>query len=419
MKIKLFNSRKDAKTQGLFPLCAFEPLREFIKLSIITSLFFKLLLLNGCSTEIQPSEKTEKSETVENQDWLLFRGDASLSGYTSTQLPDSPKLLWTYKSDSRTASSPIICGGIIYWSDKRGRVYGIDYQGKHCFDYDFKTAVEATPMIYDSVLYIGRIDGFLTALSLTKKDTLWNFETMGQISASPNIADFEDKKVIVVGSYDNYLYCLDSRNGKLVKRFLSGYYINGAVALWNEYVIFGGCDSWLRIINTNTGIQTDSLLLDTYIPASPAISENDCYVADCKGNIYHLLINEGKFAKAKKIFETKGDDGSFVSVPALSESTLYILSDDKHLYALDRKDGSMKWKFLQKGDSGESSPVVCFDKVITCTKTGIISILNSTDGKLLWEYDTGERITASPAVINGRFYILTNKGTIFCFGDVH
>jgi outer membrane protein assembly factor BamB len=44
-------------------------------------------------------------------------------------------------------------------------------------------------------------------------------------------------------------------------------------------------------------------------------------------------------------------------------------------------------------------------------------LLDVEKGTLLWEYDAGEQITACPAVIEGRFYILTAKGTLFCFGE--
>lgn len=40
--------------------------------------------------------------------WSLFRGDASLSGYTDRSLPKKPSLLWSYKSGVRTVSSPIV-----------------------------------------------------------------------------------------------------------------------------------------------------------------------------------------------------------------------------------------------------------------------------------------------------------------------
>jgi len=368
------------------------------------------LLLAGCKGG------SSSWSTLGELDWTLFRGNPAMSGYTDICLPKTPVLLWTYKSDTRTSSSPVIFNGTTYWSDRRGHIRGVDINGAQVFSYDLKTAVEANPMIHDSVLYIGRIDGVMSAISLSRKDMLWNYETMGQLSASANFADFAGRKTVVFGSYDNYLYCLDSRTGAIINRFESGYYINGAVALWKNCVIFGGCDSWLRVIDCQTGIATDSLLLDNYIPASPAIIGSFCYVGDYSGNIYECQLEKGKIIHHQKIVEAADNDGAFVSVPAITSTNLYYLTHDQHLYSINRKDGSVHWKFLLKGNTGESSPVVCRDKIIVCTKTGIVSILNADTGTLEWEYDTGEQIVASPAVIKDRFFILTVKGTLFCFG---
>jgi outer membrane protein assembly factor BamB len=369
------------------------------------------ILLVAC-TQTAPNDKT-----ADGENWTLFRGTPGLSGYSEIGLPQKLSLLWLYKSASRTSSSPVIYNRTAYWSDKRGHIYGIDADGSPVFDYDFATAIESSPMISDSTLYIGRIDGFMSALSLTRKDTLWNFETMGQISASPNAGVFEGKKAVIFGSYDNYLYCLDKASGKEISRFESGYYINGAVAVQQKYFVSGGCDARLRIIDGETGTVADSLNLDTYIPASPAIDGDECYIADHSGNVYAMIIEQGKIVRSKKIVEATDDGGSFVSVPAVSPTALYIISDDRHLYAIDRKTGRIQWKYLQKGNSGESSPLVCRDKIISCTRSGIVSILSADKGELLWEYDTGEQITSSPAVIKDRFYILTAKGTLFCFGN--
>jgi len=372
--------------------------------------YLLMLVMAGCGGG---SGSTDSSGAA---NWQLFRGDAALSGYTDTRLPKNPALLWVYKSDARTSSSPVVANGVTYWSDERGRIRGVDLSGVQVFDYDFKTAVKATPMIHDSVLYIGRIDGTMNAISFSRKDILWDYETMGQLSASANYVNFEGKRAIVFGSYDNYLYCLDSKTGEEINRFESGYYINGAVALWKQYVIFGGCDGWLRVIDCQTGIASDSLMVDTYIPASPAIMDDYCYVGDHSGNIYELHLKEGKIIHHQTIMEAIGD-GANVSVPALSSGNLYVLANDQHLYSINRKDGSIQWKYLLKGSAGESSPVVCRDKIIVCTKTGIVSILDARTGTIEWEYDTGEQIVASPAVIKSRFYILTAKGALFCFGE--
>ena len=349
-------------------------------------------------------------------DWKLFRGDPALSGYTDTPLPKDPILKWTFKSESRTVSSPIVNNGTTYWCDKRGHIWGVNIDGELSFEYDLQTAVEATPMIHDSTLFIGRIDGLMTAISLTRKDTVWNYETMGQISASPNIMNFSGQKALVFGSYDNYLYCVDAETGAELSKFESGYYLNGAAALWKGHVVFGGCDALIRIVDCTTGTQTDSLLLDTYVPASPAIMGDYCYIGDYSGNIYKLILEDGKITRHKKIVSEDMENGSLVSVPAVSTEAFYFLSGERYLHAINRLDGKLMWKYMLKGNVGESSPVVCKDKIIICTKTGIVSILDTESGELLWEYDTGEQIVGSPAVIKDHFFILTAKGTLFCFG---
>lgn len=365
-------------------------------------------LLSACTSAVHSPE-------AGSDDWTIFRSDQGLSGYTDTRLPEKPVLKWAYQGETRTVSSPVVADGTTYWSDKRGRIQGVDINGELVFEYNLQTAVEATPLISDSVLYIGRIDGFMTAISLTGKDTLWHYETMGQLSASPNLLEFRGRKAVVFGSYDNYLYCLDARNGEELSKFESGYYLNGAAAVWKEHVIFGGCDAWLRIVDCQTGTPTDSVELEAYIPASPAIKDNDCYVGDHSGNIYHLTLEDGKILRQEKIVAEDDENSSFVAVPAVSNDRVYVFSGDRNLRAISRTNNQVQWEYLLKGNVGESAPVVCRDKVIVCTKTGIVSILDAKTGKLLWEYDAGEQIVGSPAVIKDHFMILTAKGTLLCF----
>ena len=350
-------------------------------------------------------------------DWTLFRGNEQLSGYTRTALPKNPTLQWSYQAKSRTVSSPVVLNGVTYWCDRKGKVYGVDLSGEQVFSYDLKTMVEATPMIRDSVLFIGTIEGQMVALSLTKQDVLWSYDTLGQISASPNHVDFAGRDAIVFGSYDNYLYSIGQQDGQLISQYESGYYLNGAVALWDKYVIFGGCDQWIRVINCETGIQTDSLQLDAYIPCSPAIDGDYVYVGDYSGNIYELKMKKDGIAQHRKLLEATVDDGDNVSVPAIDDDRLYVFTGSRYLTAVDRKTGKLEWRQMLKGNVGESSPVVCRDKVIACTKSGIVSIFQSKNGQLLWEYDAGEDIVGSPAIIKDHFMILTVRGTLLCFGN--
>lgn len=373
---------------------------------------FAILLLGvSCNTLQRHLQRGGK------MDWPLFRGDNSLRGYTRESLPDRLTLKWSHKSGVRTVSSPVVMDGTTYWCDVKGVVRGVDIEGRAVFEYDMHSPVEATPMLHDSVLYIGRIDGALAAVSLSKRDTLWCYRTEGQISASPNMVDVGRQMSLVVGSYDNYMYCIDPESGNLRNRFESGYYINGAVAAVDRYAIFGGCDAWLRVVDCQKGEVTDSLQLEGYIPSSPAVADDRAYVGDYAGNIYELQISKGRIVGCQTLLAAEEDGGSLISVPALSDNMLYVTSSNKYLYAIDRKTGAQCWRYLLQGNVGESSPLVADDKVVACTKTGVISILDAESGELIWEYDSGEQIVSSPAVVRDHLLILSAKGTLFCFGE--
>ena len=351
-----------------------------------------------------------------SMDWNVFRGDSSLSGYTDQVLPSKPRLLWSFTTGPRAEGSPVVKDGVTYWFDRRGKMYGVDPDGVQVFEKDFDTFIEATPLINGDVLYIGTTSGSLLAMILPDGDILWEYETEGQISASPNLASFAGKAAVVVGSYDNWMYCIDAEDGTLLSRYESGYYLNGAAACWRQEVLFGGCDQWLRMIDCTTGTAVDSLKLDAYIPSSPTISGNTAYVGDYSGNLYAVSLQDGKMGKWSKLKEATEESSDYVSVPAVDSKAVYAFSSDRQLNSYNRKDGSLNWSVLLKGNPGQSSPLVCRDKVIACTKNGIVCIFDKSDGSLLWEYDAGEDIIASPAVIKDRFMILTAKGTLLCFG---
>ena len=352
-----------------------------------------------------------------SDNWCIFRGSSSLSGYTDCRLPEEPQLQWTFRADVRTVASPIVCSGICYTCDRKGMLRGIDEEGRLCFEHDLGTLIESNFLLQDSTLYIGRLDGFITALTLGGRER-WQFETEGQISASPNTVDMPGGRQILVGSYDNYMYALDAESGKEINRFETGYYINGATALSGQYMVFGGCDAWFRVVDTQSGIATDSMELRAYIPASPVVMDNYTYVADYMGNLYEFQLEEGRIANHRMLVEadrSSEESGGLVAMPVVTEDAVYVFTQERYLACISRRDGTERWRVMLRGDVGESSPLVCRDRLLVCTKDGHVSILSTNDGAELWHFEAGEQIIASPAVVRGAFYILTARGTLFRF----
>ena len=356
----------------------------------------------------------------QSQDWVIFRGSPSLCGYTDCALPDVPQLVWSRSVQSRTVAAPIVYDGWVYTLDRKGRLRRFSPEGDSLLVHDFCTTVEASFVVDDSMLYVGRIDGYVNAFSIARERVLWEFETLGQISGSPNLVDGQ----LLVGSYDGSMYTLDHHTGRKMGQFETDYYINGTAAVWKHYMMFGGCDSWVRVVDVATGKLTDSLELDTYVPASPAILDGVACACDYNGNVYEMTLDNGRIASHRRLLNLTSDltphtseEGGVVSMPTLTRTDVYVLSGDRHISCIERSSGKVRWKKMLRGMTGECSPLVAQDKVLVCTKDGHVSILDSETGTELWHYETGEPIIASPAIIADRFFVLTSRGTLLCFGE--
>ncbi|MDR2938521.1 MAG: PQQ-binding-like beta-propeller repeat protein [Prevotellaceae bacterium] len=355
---------------------------------------------------------TEKSST-EGGSWRHFRADASMSGYTENALPENPQLLWSYKSYTRTVASPVVDSGVVFWGDKKGNVRGVNAAGDSCFIYRYGAAMDSNPLIENGVIYTGRNDGKMCALSIEKCDTLWTFASGGQISGAPSLINGK----LVFGSYDNFVYSVESASGMGLAQFESGYYINGSVACWKNFALYGGCDAWLRMVDIDSNIAVDSAELKAYIPASAAIRGSTAYVCDYSGNLYEFSLSESKMLLEKIIHEAAEDDGQATAMPAVSDKMVCYISGDGYLRTFNRASGKEVWSALLVGATGESSPLICRNKIIVCSKSGQISIFDLATGKQTWQYDTGEQIVGSPAVVNEKIFVLTAKGTLLCFGN--
>jgi outer membrane protein assembly factor BamB len=312
-------------------------------------------------------------------------------------------------------AAPIVYDGKVYTLDRKGRLRRFSPDGDSVLVHDFQTAIEASFVVDDSILYVGRIDGYVNAFSIARQQVVWNFETLGQISGSPNLVGSQ----LLVGSYDGSMYTLDKNTGRKKGQFETGYYINGTAAVWKNYIMFGGCDAWVRVVDVVTGTQTDSLELDSYVPASPAILDGVACACDYNGNVYEMTLDNGKIASHRKLLasseDNEGQDGGVVSMPTLTRTDVYILSGDRYISCINRESGQVRWRKMLRGMTGDCSPLVAQEKVLICTKDGHVSILDSKDGTELWHYEAGEQIIASPAIIGDRFYILTSRGTLLCF----
>jgi len=158
------------------------------------------------------------------------------------------------------------------------------------------------------------------------------------------------------------------------------------------------------------------------VVSSPAVTGDTVYVGSNDNHLYAINAATGT---QKWKFKT----GSRVtSSPAVSGGVVYVASYDGNLYAVDAASGQSKWKFASEGerrfaakhlhgvepaaetmpdpfDSYLSSPAVWDGTVYFGSGDGNVYAVDATSGALRWKFHTGDVVHASPALSGGTLYI--------------
>jgi len=92
------------------------------------------------------------------------------------------------------------------------------------------------------------------------------------------------------------------------------------------------------------------------------------------------------------------------SSPVIAGDSLYIGSDDKHIYAININDGKEKWKF-KTGSWVSTTPAFYNNKLYIGSRDGKIYCLNAFNGKKEWEYYREESIFFNPSIEKGNLLI--------------
>jgi eukaryotic-like serine/threonine-protein kinase len=346
-------------------------------------------------------------------DWPLFRGKSDLTGKYDSDLPSNPVLLWSVSTGARTKSSPVISEGVVYFGNDKGSLIAVSTEGKIKWKYESASPIDAPPMVFGNKVIFGSADGVLKAIDKYSGKLIWSYKTDNQIAGSSNVWVSGNKAGIVVGSYDYFLHCVDPANGKPLWKVETENYVNGTPAIFNGKIVFGGCDGMIRVVDPLTGKQRDTIDIGVYIAASPALSRDFAYFGDYDGTLYCVNMSAKKVSWS---ISGSGESGAILAIPAVSNNMVIVGSENKYLSCYNASDGKLQWKFLTNGRISGSA-VITSTSVLFPSMDGNIFILAVADGKKLWSFKAGTPISSSPAVIPGKFFILTEDGRLLAFGD--
>jgi outer membrane protein assembly factor BamB len=131
------------------------------------------------------------------------------------------------------------------------------------------------------------------------------------------------------------------------------------------------------------------------------------------GDVVYVAVGEcvvaiGQDGNSRWRFQT---DGGVESSPAVVDDTVYVGSNDNHVYALDANTGTQQWAF--ETDLFVTSPAVVDGTVYAGSHDGNVYALDANSGTEQWAFETDGDVRSSPAVVDGTVYVGSGGTTVY------
>ncbi|WDF68925.1 PQQ-binding-like beta-propeller repeat protein [Sphingobacterium oryzagri] len=310
---------------------------------------------------------------------------------------------------------------------------------------------------YKNLAITANTAGRVYALDLRTGKKIWSYQTGGKVYATPAVW----KNYLVVGSSDGFIYGLDARNGALRWKLVAKKAVLGSALLVKGVAYVGASDSVFRAIDVKTG----KLLwhfdeVKGYVSAKPTWADNQVVFGSWGNGFYALDARTGKLNWSWDNGQQNRMFSAAACYPVFTAGRLFIVAPDRYMTCLSAKSGEVIWR--EKRDSirvresmglakheqvvyvktmdgnllGVSTDADKMDvtwqsnlqlpyelapsaietngkSVFVPSHAGLLSAVNSVDGKLEWQYKFANALI-NPILIlkNGQLLASSMDGVI-------
>lgn len=341
--------------------------------------------------------------------WSQFRGNHSLTGVSQSNVPDSLKPLWTYEAGDSIESSAAIVGGTVFVGSQKGDLVALSLENGSVY-WKFATGSpigESSPAYGNGIVYIGDLGGWLNAINASDGRKVWAFKTNGEIKSSPVVIGNK----VLIGSYDEHLYCLSARNGTLQWKAKTNGPVHSTPGIADGMAFIAGCDEVFRAIRLSDGKEVFNVSSGSYTGASPALRGGVAFYGTFDNEVLSVNLQQKQIAWR---YEHPTRHFPFYSSAAVTSTRVVLGGRDKLVHGLTLA-GKAAWTFATRARV-ESSPAIAGGRVFVGSNDGRFYVLSLANGAKLWEFDAGAPLSASPAIANGRIVIGSQDGRLYCFG---
>jgi len=409
--------------------------RRALRLTSLAVVGIVALAATGCG---QPIERVWQYQSFSaSGSSPAVAGDLIVFGTESGEVHAVTKggaFRWKFQTRKEVISAPAVVDGKILFGSTNHNFYAVDGQGRQVWKYTTYSRIKGDPLVVDGEVFFGSYDKHLYALDVADRNVEWIYPMDSQANtllgleggaegspeasalsgetpppaeegaepkpegealaaAEPAAPTVDNSKwpadafsyarpthtsndLIVAGNLDGHVYAIERKSGKLAWRFATD-----------------GAKDNLGV--TSTVLEQDGVL----------------YFGANDGNVYAIKLDDQSVVWKHKT------EGEVNSSPIIDErGVLYVGSRDTKLYALDAKSGSEKWTMPAEGPI-LSAPALYKDLVIfgAGEGDGHVYAVDRRDGSVYWKYKTGGAVDADALVDGDRFYIASADKNLYAF----
>lgn len=349
-----------------------------------------------------------------------------------------------WKTDFGTGSSkrevllakPLVRNNTIYTLDAEGRLSAFNLEdGKDLWQIELvgndnnigEMALKGVGLaLENNLIYVTTGYGVVIAVNATDGSKVWENNLATPLRIAPTVAAGK----VFVQSADNHFFALSTENGEILWDYDTAMenttLMGGAMAAYaKEYdiVVTGFSNGEAQAFGATIGtpLWSSDLVENSYaysstylhtIKASPVVDGGVVYLLGSADVFTAIDMRNGAPKWSKKI--------GGVTTPLLSGNTLFVLTGDNELIAVNKENGDVLWATaLDLGKNASKitvhAPVMVNNLLLIALSDGNVLSYNPQTGKQVGKFDTDEDLNASPIVAGGYIIFTTSNAKIVAY----
>src|ERR1044071_10370045 len=152
-------------------------------------------------------------------------------------------------------------------------------------------------------------------------------KTGSEIKSSPVVVG--DR--VFIGSYDEFLFCLSTRNGAVLWKFKTNGPVHSTPSISNGTAFIAGCDEMFRAIRIANGKEVFNVSSGAYTGASPALRDGSAVYGTFDNEVLGVSLADRKVTWR---YEHPQRHFPFYSSAAVTSSRIVIGGCDKMVHGI-------------------------------------------------------------------------------------